>query len=89
MQEQRIDPDSTLSLYRRAIAARNHLLADDPPLTMLDFGPGVLAYERGDVTVVSNMSARPVPMPFGEVALSSAAETLGDELPPDTSVWLT
>ncbi len=89
VQEQRIDPDSTLSLYRRAIAARNHLLADDPPLAMLDFGPGVLAYERGEVTVVSNMSARPVPMPFGTVALSSAAETLGDELPPDTSVWLT
>lgn len=82
------DPDSTLSLYRRAIAARKHLLAEDPPLAMLDYGPSVLAYERGDITVVANMGGRPVPMPPGRVALTSATETLGDELPPDTTVWL-
>ncbi|MEM7091874.1 MAG: glycoside hydrolase family 13 protein [Actinomycetota bacterium] len=85
---QHTDPDSMLNLYRRTIAARKHLLAEDPPLRFLDFGPGLLAYERGVVQVVANMGSRAVPMPPGRVALTSATEHLGDELPADTAVWL-
>ena len=41
---------------------------------------------RGGVIVVLNAGRRPVPLPAGEVLISSSP--VGDQLPPDTAVWL-
>ncbi|MGY1831885.1 alpha-amylase family glycosyl hydrolase [Geodermatophilus sp. SYSU D01180] len=87
VEAQRHDPTSTLSLYRAALRLRRELLAEEP-LTWLDLGAGVLAFDRGPaLRCVVNLSARPVPLAgLGRVLLTSAAA--GDDLPPDTAAWL-
>ncbi len=45
------DPGSHLHAVRRMIAVRRTLLPLPDDVTRLDFGPGVLAYRRGSVTV--------------------------------------
>lgn len=82
------DPDSTLELYRRALAARRTFATtagDD--VELLDAGPDVLLLRRGPVTVVLNCGAETVPLPAGEVLVASGP--LDGGLPPDTAVWLT
>ena len=83
------DPQSTLRLYRDAIALRRDL-ADlaDGPLRWLELGADVLAFHRGDgVLSITNLGATAVPLPaHHEVLLSSAP--LGGVLPPDTTAWL-
>jgi alpha-glucosidase len=82
------DPESTLSLYRRAIALRRTL----GDLTGDDFAwldpPSVdcLAFRRGSITVLLNAGDVAVPMPPGEVLLASGR--VGAELPGATAVWL-
>jgi alpha-glucosidase len=82
------DPDSMLSLYRTALALRRRHLVDEPDFEMIDHGPGVLAFRRGRLSCVANMSVAPVPLPAGEVVLASG-DLAGRELPSDTAVWLT
>ncbi|MEV2276693.1 alpha-amylase family glycosyl hydrolase [Nocardiopsis sp. NPDC049922] len=82
------DPDSTLSLYRRALARRGDFAAE-PALAWdpdLDRG-AVLAFWRGpEVLVVVNTGPDPVDLPPGEVMVASA--DLGGTLPGDGAVWL-
>jgi len=87
-EDQASDPDSALALYTQAINLRSQLLTDDQTLQMLDLGQGVLAYRRGDITVVVNMSDGPVAMPTGTIMLRS--EPNGDPavLAADAAVWL-
>jgi len=85
--DQDTDPDSTLNLYRKTLSLRHSL----PVLQGTDFafadGPEeVLAYRRGDLLVLANMSADPVALPDGEVVHSSAP--VDGELPGDTAVWI-
>ncbi|HEV7205099.1 MAG TPA: glycoside hydrolase family 13 protein [Jatrophihabitans sp.] len=81
------DPASTLTLYRTALRLRNELAAlHTAPLEWLDAPDGVLGYRRGELTVLLNMSDEAVARPAGEVVLASQA--IGDDLPPDTAVWL-
>jgi alpha-glucosidase len=82
------DPDSTLSLYRRALAVRR-AEADlrEGTFSWLDPAEDCLAYRRGDVTVVLNAGSVAVPLPAGEVLLASGPLTDGT-LPANTSVWL-
>jgi alpha-glucosidase len=47
----------------------------------------VLAFDRGGVACVANLSAAPVELPAGEVVLASGPVS-GGLLPPDTSAWL-
>lgn len=88
------DPDSMLSLYRRATAVRSELLVDDQSFEPVDMGNDVLAYQRGSVLVVANMGPEAIDMPEGEVLLSSAPGSpdgpSGDSnrLEADTAVWL-
>ena len=86
------DPSSMLELYRAAIAARKTHLIDDQSFEMLDLGPDVLAYRRGVLQVVVNMGSTPIPLPAGEVLLTSfdSSEALsgGGQLPSDSAVWL-
>ncbi|MEW2044870.1 glycoside hydrolase family 13 protein [Streptomyces sp. NPDC005476] len=80
---------STLELYRTALRLRRKLLDGEELDWLRDTPPGVLAFARHDGwRCVTNLSREPVPLPPGEVLLSSVP--LGDSgrLGPDTTVWL-
>jgi alpha-glucosidase len=84
---QEADPDSTLSLYRRAITLRGHLFAGTD-LRWVESEPSVLHFERAHgVRCVTNFGAAPVTLPPGEVLLSSARLDDG-QIPGDTTVWI-
>ncbi|GGM40133.1 alpha-glucosidase [Microbacterium saperdae] len=86
---QELDPQSTLNLYRAAIARRRET-ADfaGSDLEWLELGADVLAFRRGDGTVsITNLGPVPVPLPaHHEVLLASAP--LDGVLPPDATAWL-
>ncbi|MFI5872142.1 glycoside hydrolase family 13 protein [Streptomyces sp. NPDC051445] len=80
---------STLELYRTALRLRRKLLDGEELDWLRDTPPGVLAFARHDGwRCVTNLSREPVPLPPGEVLLSSVP--LGEErrLAPDATVWL-
>ncbi|MGY1704996.1 glycoside hydrolase family 13 protein [Geodermatophilus sp. SYSU D00697] len=85
------DPSSTLSLYRAALRLRRGLpgLTDDEALVWRELGDDVLAFDRGTAfRCVVNLSPRTLPLAgLGDPVLTS--EAVGDDLPPDTAVWLT
>ncbi|MFJ3669853.1 glycoside hydrolase family 13 protein [Streptomyces sp. NPDC090106] len=85
---QRDDPDSALTLYRRAIRVRPAL--GDGPLTWLPAPDGVLAFTRGaDVRCLVNLADTPVDLPaHTELLLASGPLDTGGQLPKDTAVWL-
>ncbi|GGR67466.1 MULTISPECIES: glycoside hydrolase family 13 protein [Streptomyces] len=80
---------STLELYRTALRLRRKLL-DGETLTWTPGAPaGVLDFARTETwRSVTNLGTEPVPLPPGEVLLSSAPLPGGGVLPPDTTVWL-
>lgn len=81
------EADSTLALYRSALALRRaHLSSLEPP-TWLDGLPGTLGFRRGGVECWVNTGPDDVPLPDGRVLLASRALP-GETLPPDTAVWL-
>lgn len=84
------DPDSTLNLYRRALALR-HELQGGEELTWLETGEAsVLAFERpGGWRSVTNFGDAPFALAdeFGEVLIASGPVD-GGVLPPATTVWL-
>jgi alpha-glucosidase len=85
---QAADPDSTLSFYRRALAARRTFAwTAGEEVELLPAGKDVLAFRRGPVTVVLNCGTAPVTLPDGEVLLASSPVEDG-KLPADTAVWL-
>jgi alpha-glucosidase len=71
---QRGDPESLLSLYRRLISLRREL---PPILEVVDHGPEVLAFERGDCTVLINFADTPAALPAGEELLATAPLSSG------------
>ncbi|MEU0740061.1 glycoside hydrolase family 13 protein [Streptomyces sp. NPDC006134] len=79
---------STLELYRTALRLRRKLL-DGETLTWSDDEPrGVLRFDRSDRwRCVANLSGRTVPLPAGEVLLTSVPLEDG-RLGPDTTAWL-
>ncbi|MFB8388020.1 glycoside hydrolase family 13 protein [Microbacterium sp. NPDC055910] len=82
------DPESTLSLYRELLAARAaHGLGAGSLLWLDGFDDGVVAFRNGNVTVIANVAARPIPMPEGIVVVASGDVSDG-MLPADTAVWL-
>ncbi len=85
---QRLDASSMLSLYRAALELRGKHPGLSGDLTWLDAPAGCLAFRRdGGLTCVVNVTNKPVPLPPGEVVLSSVPVT-GD-LPGDATAWLT
>ncbi|MGH3704184.1 MAG: glycoside hydrolase family 13 protein [Agromyces sp.] len=80
--------DSTLTLYRRAIELRRSRTLGGGDLEWLPGYPShVLAFRNGSTTVLVNMGTESVPLPAGELLLSSTA--LHDHsLSPDTAVWM-
>jgi alpha-glucosidase len=85
---QETDPESTLNLYRRALALRGQLFAGND-LSWVDSEPSVLHFERAaaGVRCMTNFGAKPVSLPAGEVLLSSA-QLEGGRLPAEAAVWL-
>jgi alpha-glucosidase len=86
------DPDSTVSLYRDALALRRKLHPGVP--ATLEWLPtadreDVVAYRRGRVTVVCVFGGGGfvVPDAWGEVSISSASVD-GRELPGSSAAWL-
>ena len=95
-------PDSMLTLYRRALALRHELMPADTSLTWLDEDRpsnlpdgadgqhgGVIAYRRSNGWAsVTNFGAEPVALPAGEVLLTSGELCADGRLPQDTTAWL-
>jgi len=85
-----------LALYRRALRIRRAEFAA-AAMTWLPAPSGVLAFDRGGVACVVNVSPAPVELPAGELLLASgplaSGPVSGDPasgglLPPDTSAWV-
>ncbi|MEQ6900650.1 glycoside hydrolase family 13 protein [Nocardioides sp. YIM 152588] len=83
---QSADPDSTLSFYRRALAARREHLTGATDDAVATTRGNVLEVRRGDLRVLLNAGKRSVRLPAGEVLISSGP--VGPSLPPNTAVWL-
>ncbi|MCQ3814051.1 MAG: glycoside hydrolase family 13 protein [Acidimicrobiia bacterium] len=82
------DPQSSLSLYRQALALRKAWLNDTDTFEMLDMGKNVLAFQRGNSFVcIVNMGIAPIDVPVGKVLLTSAA-LINGQLPTDTAAWV-
>ena len=89
------DPDSILNLYRRALDLRDELMTADERITMLDMGPHVLAFQRGNgARVIANMGVGSLDLsavtsgPYEVVLSSTDLGSAPTKLPPDTTVWL-
>ena len=84
------DPDSMLSLYRHALELRKSQpgVAGDE-LEWYGAPPGCFAFRRkgGGLICALNTSGASVPLPPGEILISSGPMD-GAQLPPDTAVWL-
>lgn len=85
---QREDPTSTLSFYRELLRVRRSFASSaGEQVEFLDLGTDVLAFRRGEITVMVNCGAEPVALPDSAEVLASSTH-LVDELPPDAGVWL-
>ena len=80
-------PDSTMNLYRRAIALRRILQTDEEFSWIESADADVLHFRRGDWHCVANFGSRLVALPAGDLLISSSPLT-GDQLPSDTSAWI-
>jgi alpha-glucosidase len=86
------DPDSTLSLYRRALALRHELQGAEQLAWVRVDEPSVLAYLRpGGWTVATNFRSAPVALPPAiaarELLLASGPIDDPAVLPAETTVW--
>lgn len=86
-EEQADDPDSTLSLYRRALALRQRWV-DAPDLIWVEAPAGVLAFRRGALECWVNTGSNEVPLPEGELLLRSDSRDGNDALPPAAAAWV-
>jgi alpha-glucosidase len=83
------DPDSMLELYRAALRLRRAEPAlGDGPMRWLPSPAGVLAFARGDLSCVANLSSAPVPLPAHTAVLLASAPLNDGLLPSDTAAWL-
>ena len=82
------DPDSTLALFRRAIAIRHRRTeVSHSKVEFLAGPPDVVTFRCSDGLVcVLNAGSTPVPLPEGELLITSAP--VDGELPANSAVWL-
>ncbi|WP_433421503.1 glycoside hydrolase family 13 protein [Microtetraspora malaysiensis] len=89
VERQMTDPGSSLSFYRRALAARRSLRGTLPDtITWLDAPAGALVFSRDPLVCAVNCGTDPVRLPPHERVLISSAPLDGGMLPPDTGAWL-
>jgi glycosidase len=79
---QRGEAGSLLELYRRLVELRPAL---GEGFRLLESEPGVVAFERGEHTVLVNTTSEPRSLPAGELALATHD---GEGLPPHASAVL-
>jgi alpha-glucosidase len=78
-----------LELYRSALRIRRAEPAlGDGSMTWLAAADGVLAFDRGGIHCVANLSPRPIPLPAHAELLLASWPLDGGLLPPDCAVWL-
>jgi alpha-glucosidase len=90
VEKQLLNADSTLSFFQRALELRHSRLEfTGDGIDWLDVGTDALAFTRtgGGLRCVLNTGTRPLPLPDGEVLLSSAP-TVDGKLPANAAVWL-
>ena len=78
--------DSTLNLYREAIALRKASFSTDS-LNWLNLGPNATAFERDGIVCVTNFGKEGLELPSGKVLLSSGAIS-GGKLPGNATAWV-
>ncbi len=82
------DPDSTLTLYRTALALRRELQTEETMTWIETDSEDVLAFRRpGGWVCVTNFGDSPVSLPDGEILLTSTPLNNG-QLPGAASAWL-
>lgn len=83
------DPDSTLWMYRHALALRTELQGAEQ-LEWIETGRSdVLAFERpGGWRVVTNFGTEPFELTGGEIVLASAQVAADGAVPGEATVWL-
>jgi len=87
VEQQELNPDSTLNLYRRAISLRKQLETREE-LTWHPSATGTLLFERpGGWLCFTNFSDEPIDLVPGEPLVFSAAP-IGGKLPANSAVWL-
>ncbi|ODU02162.1 MAG: alpha-amylase, partial [Pseudonocardia sp. SCN 72-86] len=94
--EQLEDTGSTLSMFRHALELRHThpgFVTDDDRRTRVEWygaPEGCLAFRRSGTTLACalNTSDAPVPLPPGDVLVTSGPLTEDGRLPPDTAAWL-
>jgi alpha-glucosidase len=80
---------STLELYRAALKLRGEHPGFGGGLEFLDAPEGCLAFRRdGGLTCFVNTTNRPVPLPAGELLLTSTQLAADGRLPGDATAWL-
>ncbi len=80
---------STLELYRAALRLRRSSGLGSGAVRWLSAeGDSVLAFRNQDVIVVTNTGDAPVPLPPGDVLLSSVDLPADGTLPPDVTAWV-
>jgi alpha-glucosidase len=89
VEKQRADPDSTLSFFQRALELRRGRSEfDDSALELLTSPRDAVVFRRGGGLVcVLNAGGGPMPLPPGELILTSTPLVQG-QLPPDSAAWL-
>ena len=87
VEAQEADPGSTLAFYRRALALRREVFAGADETTTARVDGEVLTVERAGVRVVLNTGSESVPLPAGELLISSSP-LLDGTLPPDAAAWV-
>lgn len=89
VEKQAADPESTLTFYRRALELRRSRAEfDGLTLDCLNTDGGVLTFRLpGGLTCVLNAGDRPIPLPDGEVLMTSAVVSDG-RLPVNAAAWL-
>ena len=83
------DPDSTLNVYRKALAIRKSEIGlGDGKLKWIELGKDVLAFSRpGNFVCLVNFG-EPMKLPKGASVLHSSSPLDGKKIPSDTTVWL-
>ncbi|WP_091069330.1 glycoside hydrolase family 13 protein [Micromonospora humi] len=87
LDRQRGVPGSTYELYRTALRLRREHGLARGPMRFLSSGDEVLTFTNGDLTVLTNFGAAPVPLPDGATVLASSAPLDGTAVPTDVTVW--
>ncbi|MGC4893064.1 alpha-amylase family glycosyl hydrolase [Micromonospora sp. DT31] len=78
---------STYELYRTALRLRREHALARGPLRFLSSGDEVLTFTNGDLTVLTNFGAAPVPLPANAQVLVASAPLDGEAVPTDVTVW--